>query len=83
MNTDRLLTTLLGLIFIGVGLYFDFLELSVPPVSNVNIGVFTGLALIGALAIDPNPIVSGVKQIVVVVLPIVPWAKRNHDGDAT
>jgi hypothetical protein len=80
MTRTWITTTLLGLLFVGVGLYFDYLELATPPVSDRNVVVFTAIALLGAIMINPDPIVGGLKQVIVVVLPIVPWAKRDKDG---
>lgn len=57
----------------GAGLVY--VEVRVPPLHNSHLYVGVGLALLGALMVNPTPIVSGLRQVVVIVAPIIPWSK--------
>jgi len=66
---------LMGLALMGGGGWLVYAEVSKPPMHSAHLYVAVGIALLGALLINPTPIISSVKQVVVIVLPLVPWGK--------
>ena len=78
-----ILNAVMGLVLMGFGGYLLWQEIKTPPSHNSHIYIFTGIAVLGALLINPTPIITSVKQIVVVIAPIVPWSKVRPSGTVT
>ena len=78
-----ILNAAMGLVLMGFGGYLLWQEIKTPPSHNSHIYIFTGIAVLGALLINPTPIITSVKQIVVVIAPIVPWSKVRPSGTVT
>lgn len=78
MKYGWLLSLLMGLAFLIGGGWLAVYELQHPPTHSGHLYVFIGIALLGALLINPAPILSSVKQVVVIILPIIPWSKAQQ-----
>lgn len=65
----------MGLALLAGGAWLAVYELQHPPTHSGHLYVFVGIALLGALLINPTPIISSVKQVVLVILPVVPWGR--------
>lgn len=70
-----LLNLVMGLALLVGGAWLLVYELQHPPAHSGHVYVMVGIALLGALLINPTPIISSVKSVVVVVLPLIPWSK--------
>ncbi len=46
------------------------------PIIAGLVYVCIGVSVFGAILIDPDPLVGTAKNIVVVILPLVPWGRR-------
>lgn len=75
-----ILNLTLGLILLAGGGFLTWYELSHPPTHSPHVYAFLGVAILGALLINPTPIISSVKQVTVIILPFVPWAKKPTTG---
>ena len=73
-----ILNLVLGLALLVGGAWMAVWEQQHPPTHSGHLYTFVGIALLGALLINPTPIISSVKQVVVVILPIIPWAKAQN-----
>lgn len=69
------LNAVMGLLLMGAGGWLLVQEIRTPPTHNGHVYTFVGIALLGALLVNPTPIITSVKQIVVIVAPIIPWSK--------
>jgi len=84
MTKGWILNLTLGLILLAGGGFLTFYEISHPPTHSPHVYVFVGIAVLGALLINPSPIISTVKQVIILVLPMVPWgAKGVSSGDSS
>ena len=72
-----ILNAIMGLVLMAAGGWLLYQEVAHPPTHNAHIYVFVGIALLGALLINPTPIIGTVKQVVIVILPILPWSKAQ------
>jgi uncharacterized membrane protein len=70
-----ILNALLGLVLLVGGAWMAVYEQQHPPTHSGHLYTFVGIALLGALLINPTPIISSVKQVMIVILPIIPWSK--------
>jgi len=85
MKREWLVSLVLGLILLVGGGWLLVYELQHPPASpekahSGHIYVFVGIALLGALLINPtpnkpSPLMAVIKSVVIVVQPIIPWSK--------
>ncbi len=75
--------TIIGGTLLLAGLALLFVEVQHPPSHTVHIEIFAGMAVLGALAISPKPLLRPVKSLVVILLPILPWAKGKQSSDDT
>lgn len=73
-----ILNLVMGLLLLIGGGWMAVYEQQHPPMHSGHFYVAIGVALLGALLINPTPIISSVKQVVVVILPIIPWAKAQQ-----
>ncbi len=78
-----ILNAIMGLVLMGTGGTLLWQEIHTPPTHNGHVYTFVGIALLGALLINPTPIISSVKQIVVIVAPIIPWSKMAQQQRAS
>lgn len=78
-----ILNLAMGLVLMVGGAWLAVYQLQHPPVVKGLLYTFVGIALLGALLINPTPIIGSVKQIVVVLLPVLPWAKGSPPPSAT
>lgn len=65
----------MGLALMAGGGWLVYAEMSEPPVHSGHLYVGIGVAMLGALLVNPTPIITSVKQIVVIIAPIIPWSK--------
>ena len=72
-----ILNAIMGLVLMAAGGWLLWAEVSHPPTHNGHVYTFVGIALLGALLINPTPIIGTVKQVVIIVLPILPWSKAQ------
>lgn len=75
---------IVGVAMLAGGGFFLYLEMTSGAVHNAHVFTFAGLAVLGALVISPGPIVSSVKQVIVVVGPYLPviGGRRKEDPPA-
>lgn len=78
-----ILTLVMGTAMMVSGGGIVYVELRTPPVHNAHLYVGVGLALLGALMVNPTPILSGVRQVVVIIAPIIPWSKVAQERRAS
>lgn len=69
-----------GLIIIALGAVPLFFEMKSPPVHSAHIYVFIAIAFIGAVVLDPGPIIEALKQLAAIVAPYIPMIRK---GDGT
>lgn len=81
---SQILTAIIGLALFAFGAWFDYLEMKSPPVHTSHIVLFAAIAFIGALSIRPDPIITVIKQLVVIAAPYVPMigGRRANDPPA-
>ena len=72
-----ILNTVIGLAFVAGGCWLVYAEVSVPPISSPHLYLGVGLAIFGAILINPTTILGTAKQVIVVLLPALPWAKAQ------
>ncbi len=77
---QHIVNALMGLALMGAGGWLVYNEVSHPPTHNAHIYVYVGIAMLGALLVNPTPIIQSVKQVVVVIAPIIPWSKAQQFG---
>lgn len=75
-----ILNAVMGVLLMGAGGWLLVQEIRTPPTHNGHVYTFVGIALLGALLVNPTPIITSVKQIVVIVAPIIPWSKVRQSG---
>jgi predicted Co/Zn/Cd cation transporter (cation efflux family) len=73
-----ILNVVMGLALLVGGGWLAVYEQQHPPVHSGHLYVGIGLALLGALLINPTPIINSVKQVVIVIAPIIPWSKAGQ-----
>lgn len=71
------LNLVMGLALLVGGGWLLVYELQHPPAHSGHVYVMVGIALLGALLINPAPIVGAVKSVVIVILPALPWSKTQ------
>lgn len=75
-------TNIFGLVLLVGGGWLLVYELQHPPTHSPHIYLFTAIAIIGALLITPeptaqSPVLSAMKNMIVVFLPVIPWSKAE------
>lgn len=80
MKSGWWVSLVMGLAFLVGGGWLAVYEVQHPPTHSGHLYVFIGIALLGALLINPTPILNSVKQVVVIILPIIPWSKAQQMG---
>lgn len=73
-----ILNFLVGFPLFAFGVVFLALEMQQKPTHSGHIYAFVGVALLGALVIRPEPIVGGLRALVIVIQPLWPW-KTGQD----
>lgn len=66
-----------GLVLIALGAGPLYLELKSPPVHSVHVYVFIGIAFIGAVVLDPGPIIDALKQLAAIAGPYIPTLRKG------
>ena len=72
---------LVGLALFAFGAFFLYREMTTPPTHNGHVYLFAGIAILGALVVRPDPIVTGLKQVIVIVGPYIPVIGGRRAGD--
>lgn len=76
------LNALVGLVLLLGGGFFLWQEMHVPPSHTGHIYLFSGIALLGAFVIRPDPLFTVVKQLVVILGDTsIPWIGGRRKGD--
>lgn len=72
---------LIGLILLGGGGTMLYLETKSPPVHTVHVCIYAGIAILGALVIQPDPIVNGLQKVVGVLgQTSLPFVGKKKDS---
>ena len=78
-----ILNAVMGFALMVAGSWLVYAEVKTPPLHSSHLYVGVGVALLGALLINPTPIITSIKQVVVVIAPIIPFSKLRPSGSVT
>lgn len=68
---------LAGFIIIALGAGPLYLEMKSPPVHSAHVYVFIGIAFLGAVVLDPAPIIDAIKQLAAIIGPYIPMIRKG------
>ena len=59
----QITAAVIGLAFLGVGIFLLIREVETPPTHNAHVYTFAGMMAFGALLIVPGPVVAALKSV--------------------
>lgn len=75
-----LVRLLVGLVIVGLGVFIVKTGMNETPVHSPHVYVGIGVAIFGALLIEPDPVLDRIQKVVVILSPWLPtWGRRSTD----
>lgn len=70
-------TLFVGLILVAFGGTFLWREMKTPPSHTIHLAIFSGFVLLGAMVIQPDPVMNGLKRLASIASPYIPGTQAR------